>query len=159
MVRSGILALGSLVAAALSACGSGGGAADPLVCAAGELRYRGDLQGQAVEGLVPVAGQVLENESSPDGCRLRVYLDPTGRLEFAWPVPIALGAPSAASGSLNLEARGLFNVGNCPSDGLSSEIVLYESGARFVLRSMRGAPYCTGEPKQGEIEGCAGFLP
>ncbi|NMB75741.1 MAG: hypothetical protein GYA21_11510 [Myxococcales bacterium] len=152
------LVAGSVLALFAAACGGGGPEPEPLVCAAGELRYRGELAGSPVEGVLPVAGQVVENTASPDGCLLRVYLDPTGRLEFAWPDPIVTGTPASASGSLNLAARGLFNVGNCSTEGLPSEVTLSEGGARFLLRSLREAPYCSGATKEGEIEGCVSFV-
>lgn len=148
-----------VVAVAAGGCGGGGSMPEPLQCGPGELRYRGDLGGAAVEGVLPVAGQVIENVASPDGCLLRVYLDPTGRLEFTWPEPLAADRSGAASGSLNLAARGLFNLGNCASEGLPSEIVLTSAGARFVLRSLREAPYCSGAASEGELEGCVGFAP
>jgi hypothetical protein len=148
---------------ACGACGGGGGDPDGgdggvPTCAAGELRYAGTLDGLPVSGVEDLSGHTLVNLASGGlNCYLEVYFTPSGKLHLEWPQTVLDDTESAGAGSLNLAAQGGLNAGNCNGAGFPSSFTLVEDGARFTLRELRAAPYCTGAAIAGEIRGCAAF--
>jgi hypothetical protein len=158
-----------IAALAAAACGNGGGGKEdagsdgndgsggPPVCGIQEFIAIGTLNGSPVEERATVSGQFLVNIPGDTNCYVNVYFEGGGRLRLEWPETLASGEDSQASGSVNLEAQGGLNAGNCSTDGFVSEMTMLEEGVEFVLRSLRKAPYCSGPAYTGELAGCATF--
>jgi hypothetical protein len=150
---------------ALQACGGGDGGGDggsdgsdgPPVCGAVEFIAVGTLNGSPVEERATVSGQFLVNVPGDTGCYVNVYFQGGGRLRLEWANTLAAGQGSPAAGSINLEAQGGINAGNCSDTGYASEMTMLENGVEFVLHNLRQAPYCSGAAYTGELAGCAAF--
>ncbi len=152
-----LLALCSCACGGEGSSGDGGQDGGPPVCTGAELRVRGTLDGVGVDQRAEVAGQYLVNTPGDLGCYMNVYMQAGGRLRLEWPETLPVGTSRPASGSVNLEAQGGINVGNCSGGELVSELTLREDGVDFTLRQLHRAPYCGGESVAGELAGCANF--
>jgi hypothetical protein len=152
----------------LAGCGGGNGGGDagsdgndgsggPPACGLQEFIATGTLNGSPVEERATVSGQFLVNVPGDTGCYVNVYFEGGGRLRLEWADTLAAGEDSPASGSVNLEAQGGMNAGNCSDAGYASEMTMLENGVEFVLRNLRQAPYCSGAAYTGELTGCASF--
>lgn len=149
----------------LAACGNGNGNGDggsdgsngPPVCGAVEFIAVGTLDGLPVEERATVSGQFLVDMPGDTGCYVNVYFAGGGRLRLEWADTLAAGQSSPAAGSVNREAQGGINVGNCSDRGYASEMTMLENGVEFTLRSLHQAPYCSGPAVTGELSGCAMF--
>ena len=151
----------------LAACGNGNGGGDggsdgdgsngPPVCGLQEFIAVGVLNGSPVEERATVSGQFLVNTPGDTGCYVNVYFEGGGRLRLEWADTLAAGESSPASGSVNREAQGGLNAGNCSTSGYPSEMTMLDSGVEFVLKNLRQAPYCSGAAYTGELAGCASF--
>ena len=110
----------------LAACGGGNGNGDggsdgsdgPPVCGVVEFIAVGTLNGSPVEERATVSGQFLVNVPGDTGCYVNVYFQGGGRLRLEWADTLAAGQNSQASGSVNLEAQGGINAGNCSDRGM-----------------------------------------
>jgi|GEM_PF-1619663 len=150
---------------ALPACGGGNSGGDggsdgsdgPPVCGAVEFIAVGTLNGSPVEERATVSGQFLVNVPGDTGCYVNVYFEGGGRLRLEWADTLAAGQSRPAAGSVNLEAQGGINVGNCSDRGYASEMTMLENGVEFTLKSLHQAPYCSGAAYTGELAGCARF--
>jgi hypothetical protein len=150
---------------ALEACGGGGGSGDggsdgsngSPICGAVKFIAVGTLNGSPVEERATVSGQFLVNVPGDTGCYVNVYFEGGGRLRLEWEDTLAAGQSSQASGSVNLEAQGGINVGNCSDRGYASEMTMLENGVEFTLKNLHQAPYCSGAAYTGELAGCATF--
>ena len=150
---------------AFQACGGGDGGGDggadgsdgPPVCGAVEFIAVGTLNGSPVEERATVSGQFLVNVPGDTGCHVNVYFQGGGRLQLEWADTLAAGHSSPAAGSVNREAQGGINVGNCSDRGYASEMTMLENGVEFTLRNLHQAPYCSGPAVTGELSGCAMF--
>lgn len=149
----------------VASCGGGNGNGDggsdgsngPPVCGAVEFIAVGTLNGSAVEERATVSGQFLVNVPGDTGCYVNVYFQGGGRLRLEWADTLAAGQSSPAAGSVNLEAQGGINAGNCSDRGYASEMTMLENGVEFTLRNLHQAPYCSGAAYTGELSGCATF--
>ena len=151
----------------LAACGNGNGNGDggsdgdgsngPPVCGIDEFIAVGTLNGSPVDERATVSGQRLVNIPEDTGCHVNVYFQGGGRLQLEWADTLAAGESSPAAGSVNLEAQGGINAGNCSDRGYASEMTMLDNGVEFVLRGLHQAPYCSGAAYTGELAGCAMF--
>lgn len=152
----------------VAGCGGGNGGSDagsdggdgsdgPPVCGPQEFIAIGTLNGSPVEERLTVTGQFLVNVPGDTGCYVNVYFEGGGRLRLEWADTLAAGQDSPASGSVNREAQGGPNAGNCSTSGYPSEMTMLENGVEFVLKNLRQAPYCSGGAYTGELTGCAMF--
>ncbi len=154
-----------LVILVLQACGGGDGGGDGgsdgsagnPACGPQEFIAVGTLNGSAVDERATVSGQFLVNVPGDTGCYVNVYFQDGGRLRLEWADTLAAGQSSPAAGSINLEAQGGINVGNCSDRGYSSEMTMLENGVEFTLKNLHQAPYCSGAAYTGELKGCAAF--
>lgn len=154
-----------IISFALQACGGSGGGGDggadgsdgPPVCGSVEFIATGTLNGSPVEERATVSGQFLVNVPGDTGCYVNVYFEGGGRLRLEWADTLAAGQSSPAAGSVNLEAQGGINVGNCSDRGYASRMTMLENGVEFTLRNLYTAPYCSGAAYTGELTGCAAF--
>ena len=150
---------------ALSACGGGDGGGDggsdgsdgPPACGAVEFIAVGTLNGSPVEERATVTGQFLVNVPGDTGCYVNVYFEGGGRLRLEWADTLAAGQSSPASGSVNLEAQGGINAGNCSDRDYASRMTMLQNGVEFTLKNLHTAPYCSGAAYTGELAGCAAF--
>jgi hypothetical protein len=148
-------------------CGGGNGGGDggsdgdgsngSPVCGPLEFIAVGTLNGSPVEERATVSGQRLVNIPGDTGCYVNVYFQGGGRLRLEWADTLAAGEDSPAAGSVNLEAQGGINAGNCSDRGYVSDMTMLDSGVEFVLKNLRQAPYCSGAAYTGELSGCAMF--
>ena len=152
---------------ALAGCGGGNGDGDggsdgdgsngAPVCGVEQFIAVGTLNGSPVDERATVSGQFLVNVPGDTGCHVNVYFQGGGRLQLEWADTLTAGESSPAAGSVNLEAQGGTNAGNCSDRGYASEMTMLDNGVEFILRGLYQAPYCSGAAYTGELAGCARF--
>lgn len=150
-----VLWLGGL---SLAACGGGhdGSGVDAgvdggteVVCAAGEIRLEGELDGQARAWQLAFGEQVLTEQPLV----WILYPDDGGRLRFELAAAPGGGGSVAARVTLSLGGVGGPDLGNC--SGHPSSLQLDGDQAAFELLQLSAPPFCSGQPLAGELAGCA----
>jgi len=128
-------------------------------CGNGEVTVSGTIAGAMVAVRHREQGHSFINALGD----LRGTLDVTtdqGALSLEFDELVPNGGSASAFGWFQDGDLGL-DVGNCETGGFVSTLWLDDDGegGSFVLRELRRAPYCDGEPVTGELSGCFRYRP
>ncbi len=122
-------------------------------CTSVGIKLMGTLDGDDVHLDYSFGQQVLT--ADPDVWIL--YPDDGGRIRFELQEAPVLGSPVDAVVTLTLGTIDGPDVGNCRSDGFSSELTLWENRAEFEIGKLYESPFCGGMPLDGSLSGCAAW--